>query len=489
MRGGNMYDSVKIAYIGGGSRQWAYTFMADLALAENLSGEIALYDIDMDAAARNAKIGSYVNQNPKTKSRFAYKLYERIEKALENADFVIISILPGTFKEMRSDVHTPEKYGIYQSVGDTVGPGGILRSMRTVPVYEMFAAKIRDICPSAWVINFTNPMSVCTKTLYDVFPQIKAFGCCHEVFHAQDFLTCVLKETMGIKADRKQIYTDACGINHFTWITEASYGNTDLLALLPDFIEKFYDEGYYEGAERFAFRYDTFAYGNKVKLNLYRKYGVLAAAGDRHIAEFLPNTWYLNSPEAVKEWQFGLTTVDFREKQLAQRIAESIEMSEGKKEFPVTKSGEEAVELMKALMGHTSVISNVNMPNCGQMPQMPLGSIVETNCIFSNNQVKPIVSNPLPAAVASLVYRNCANIDTAYEGIKERNLSKIYTAFADQPLCGTLTMDESFELFREMCFNTKEYLEPYFELDASYCHSITLSCVSNAESSLHTEIL
>lgn len=460
-----MGDLIKIAYIGGGSKQWARKFMADLAVEEGLGGEIALYDIDVEAAERNLRIGSYVNQDERTKSKFEYKLYEHIEDALESADFVIISILPGTFKEMRSDVHAPEKYGVYQSVGDTVGPGGVLRAMRTVPIYEDFASKIRDICPDAWVINFTNPMSICTKTLYDVFPQIKAFGCCHEVFHAQDFLTCVLKEIKGISVNRKQIYTDACGINHFTWITEARYRDIDLLSLLPEFIERFYEEGYYEGEDRFAFRYDTFAYGNKVKLDLYMKYGVLGAAGDRHLAEFMPCTWYLKDPETVKKWQFGLTTVDFREKQQAELISESIEMAEGKKTFPVVKSDEEAVQLMKAIMGYETVVSNVNMPNLGQMPQMPLGSIVETNCVFSNGQVKPVVSKELPTAVANLVYRNCVNIDTTYEGIKERNLGKIYAAFANQPLCGALSMDELMALFKEMCYNTEKYIAPYFKLE------------------------
>lgn len=462
-----MNRKIKIAYIGGGSKQWAYTFMSDLAVAENLSGEIALYDIDMEAAGRNARIGAYINKDSRTKSVFEYKLCGRLEDALEGADFVVISILPGTFKEMRSDVHAPEKYGIYQSVGDTAGPGGVLRAMRTVPIYEEFAGKIKDICPEAWVINFTNPMSICTKALYDVFPQIKAFGCCHEVFHAQEFLTCVLKEIRGIKVHRSQIYTDASGINHFTWITEAKYQNIDLLALLPEFMERFYEEGYFEqeGKDRFAFREDPFAYGNKVKMDMYRKYGVLAAAGDRHLAEFMPGRWYLKDPDTVKEWQFNLTTVDFREKQQAERIAASIEMAEGRREFPVVPSGEEAVSLMKALMGFQTVVSNVNIPNQGQMPQMPLGSIVETNCVFSNDQVKPVVSRPLPGAALNLVYRCCANVDTAYEGIKERNLEKIYTAFANQPLCDTLTMAQSRELFGEMCHNTREYLAPYFELD------------------------
>jgi len=465
-----MQREIKICYIGGGSKLWARIFMADLALEEGLSGEIALYDIDMEAAGRNAKIGGYINQNPDTKSKFTYKVYEKLEDALKNATFVLLSILPGTLKEMHSDVHTPERYGVYQSVGDTAGPGGVLRAMRTVPMYEEFAGKIRDICPKAWVINFTNPMSICVKTLYDVFPEIKAFGCCHEVFHAQELLTVMLKELRGIDVDRTQITTDASGVNHFTWITEAKYQDMDLLALVPEFAEKFGEEGYFErkGEDRFAFRNNVFAYGNKMKFDLFEKYGALAAAGDRHIAEFLPNSWYLKDPETVKEWQFNLTTVDFREKDQEQKIADTIEMAEGRKEFPVKKSGEEAVAMLKALLGFGTVVTNVNMPNLGQMPQMPLYSIVETNCVFSNDMVSPVMSKPLPTGVKNLVYRCCINIDTTYEGIKERNLEKIFQAFVNQPLCNCLTMEQAKELFREMCFATRKYLDPYFNLESYF---------------------
>lgn len=461
-----MQKNIKIAYIGGGSKQWARVFMSDLALTQDLSGEIALYDIDMEAASRNARIGERINRDPAVRSVFRYTLCPRLEDALRNADFVIISILPGSFREMRSDVHAPEKYGVYQPVGDTVGPGGVLRAMRTVPVYEEFARKIRDICPKAWVLNFTNPMSICTKALYDVFPGIKAFGCCHEVFHTQTFLTKVLRETRGIEVSRRDIYADASGINHFTWITEAKYRDIDLLALLPEFMDRFYEEGYYEGGDRFAFHTDPFAYGNKVKLDLFRRYGALAAAGDRHLVEFLSNQWYLKDPQTVRDWQFNLTTVDYRERQQAERVAETIEFANGTKPFPLQKSAEEAADLLKALLGFHTIVSNVNYPNRGQMPQMPLGSIVETNCVFSNDQVKPIVSRELPLPAANLVYRNCANIDTAYQGIKERNLDLIFSAFVNQPLCASLTVEQCRELFREMCRNTSACLSPYFDLSA-----------------------
>ena len=103
-----MKKYIKIAYIGGGSKQWARVFMSDLAVSEDLSGQIALYDLDLEAAHRNAAIGARINQNPAAKSHFDYIVCPRLEDALEGADFVIISILPGTFREMRSDVHAPE---------------------------------------------------------------------------------------------------------------------------------------------------------------------------------------------------------------------------------------------------------------------------------------------------------------------------------------------------------------------------------------------
>ncbi len=178
---GKMTD-VQIAYIGGGSRGWAWTFMTDLALEKELAGTVRLYDIDEQAAVSNALIGNHLMERPEAKGDWRFVVSHSLEEALTGSDFVIISILPGTFDEMAVDVHLPERLGIWQSVGDTAGPGGMIRALRTIPMFVTIAEAIRDHAPQAWVINYTNPMSLCVKTLYETFPQIKAFGCCHEVF-------------------------------------------------------------------------------------------------------------------------------------------------------------------------------------------------------------------------------------------------------------------------------------------------------------------
>lgn len=454
--------TIKIAYIGGGSKLWAQSFMRDLALAEGIGGEVALYDIDLPAARRNQEIARRLHNLPQAVSRFTYTVSRSLDEALTGADFVLISILPGTFREMHSDVHAPESYGIYQSVGDTVGPGGVLRAMRTVPIYEDFALAIKACCPDAWVFNLTNPMSACVKALYDTFPQIKAFGCCHEVFHTQDFLCCVLREMTGIRAQRRDIYTDASGINHFTWITEAKYQGYDLLSLLPGFMEKFYETGYYEHGPADQWEHDYFAYGNRVKMDLFRRYGALAAAGDRHLAEFLPRAWYLASPETAHSWHFSLTPVSYREQNQTQKEAEGAAMASGALPVTLAPSGEELVRLLRALCGLDTVVSNVNLPNAGQMPGLPLGSIVETNCVFTNGLVKPVVSKPLPAGALALVQRNCANIDLLCDSIKKRDMNGIFAAFVGQPLCDSLSPTNARTLFSVMCRNTIGYLAPFF---------------------------
>ena len=460
---------IKIAYLGGGSKAWARVFMTDLALAEGLCGEIALYDIDVSAAELNQRIGAVINRSPETVSKWDYRVYTEIGEALDGADFVACSILPGTFDEMESDVHLPEEYGIYQAVGDTVGPGGILRAMRTVPIYEGFAREIKAHCPQAWVINLTNPMTACTKTLYDVFLEIKAFGCCHEVFHAQEFLCCVAHEVLGVpRPSRREMVIDACGVNHFTWITEANYNGRDMLAVLPEFIDRFYEKGYCEhlGVEPDDFKEDPFRYGNKVKMDLFRRFGVLAAAGDRHLVEFMDRSWYLKNKADAESWLYHLTTVGYRKQDRINKINQSHRIADGEEEIKVVKSDEEVVELMKALLGLIPpMVSNANTLNVGQMAGMPAGAVVETNCVFSHNSVKPIVAKPLPGDVNALVLRNAQNIENAYYGIKNRDFRQIFEAFVNQPLCSGLALSDARELFLRMVKATDNYLRDYFPLE------------------------
>ncbi|ADD02978.1 glycoside hydrolase family 4 [Thermoanaerobacter italicus Ab9] len=447
---GDKVEGIKIAYIGGGSRGWAWRLMSDLALEQSLSGTVYLYDIDYEAAKTNEIIGNNL------KSQWEYKSVDSMEEALKGADFVIISILPGTFNEMMSDVHTPEKFGIYQSVGDTTGPGGLFRALRTIPLYVEFANKIKKYCPEAWVINYTNPMALCVKTLYETFPKIKAFGCCHEVFSTQNLIAKAAKEIEGIECSREDIRTNVLGINHFTWIDKATYKNIDLIPVYKKFVEKYFESGY---EDRGDWKESYFNSANKVKFDLFNKYGIIAAAGDRHLAEFIPFFGYLENPEAVAKWKFHLTPVSWRIKNREELIKKSKKMAKGEEKFEIEPSGEEGVKQMKALLGLGDLITNVNLPNRGQMEGVEFNTVVETNAFFTKDRVQPIISGKLPDTVNMLLSPHVLNQKMIFEAAIKKDKELVFHAFLNDPFVRKLTYSDAKKLFNEMFDNAREYLK------------------------------
>ncbi|MBR2810758.1 MAG: alpha-glucosidase/alpha-galactosidase, partial [Solobacterium sp.] len=400
--------NLNIAYIGGGSRGWAWGFMMDLAMDPDMCGTVSLYDIDRPAAKRNEIIGSRISARPEAASRWVYRTVDTLAEALEGADFVVISILPATFDEMESDVHAPEKYGVYQPVGDTVGPGGFMRAMRTIPMFVTIAEAIRDHAPDAWVINYTNPMSLCVRTLYEVFPDIHAFGCCHEVFGTQNLLCAILESEYGISGVRRQdLRTTVTGINHFTWLTKATYQGTDLFPLYAKFADRYYETGYLKNKDD-NWMNSHFNCAHRVKFDLFRNFGAIAAAGDRHLAEFTA-PWYTKDPETVHEWQFDLTPVSWRKEDLKERLRRSDALISGEEEPVLKASGEEGHLLIKALAGMGDMVSNVNVPNVGQIPNLPRGAVVETNALFGYQRIEPVTAGMLPENLLPLIARHVYN--------------------------------------------------------------------------------
>ena len=455
----NKVSDLKIAYIGGGSRGWAWTFMTDLSMDDSLSGTIRLYDIDESASKSNEIIGNKLTNREDTIGKWNYETSKSLEEALTGCDFAVISILPGTFDEMDSDVHLPERLGIYQSVGDTAGPGGMIRALRTIPMFVTIAEAIKKYAPEAWVINYTNPMSLCVKTLYHVFPQIKAFGCCHEVFGTQKVLKGICEEALGLKdVDRRDIHVNVLGINHFTWFDQASYKGIDLFPVYRDYIDSHYEEGYSEPDKNWA--NSTFECAHRLKFDLFRRYGLIAAAGDRHLAEFMPGAEYLKDPETTKSWKFGLTTVAWRKEDLKTRLAKSHRLVNGEEEIQLKPSGEEGILLIKSLCGLERTISNVNIPNTGlQIPNLPEDAIVETNAVFGRDSIKPIIAGSIPENVLELITPHVDNHQRILKAALTCDHTLVYEAFAADPLVkGRATEAEIKALADDMINNTIKYL-------------------------------
>ncbi len=438
---------IKITYIGGGSQQWALHLMADLALSKTLSGSMVLYDIDHAAALKNKEISGDIFNREEATGKFRVEVEDDLDKALVGSDFVVISIEPGPIEKRFIDLKIPEKYGILQSVGDTTGPGGIARAIRAVPTTADFAHHIMNVCPNAWVINYTNPMAWCTGALYAAEPDIKAIGCCHEVFHTQEMLGRWIASTYKVEQPKRHdVVLNISGVNHFTFASEAKWNGKNIL---DDFKASWpvMDKG--ELKKRALKReadQNWFECDFQVAADFLHRFGVLGAAGDRHLAEFVP--WYLISKDEVNSWGVAMTPYEWR-------VWRTHHPEDARKAFVAEKlkpSGEEGVRLIEALAGAAEDIcrTQVNMPNLGQNHDAPLGCIVESYGIISENKVETVACGALPAAVQSLEDRNLAVQRLVLEGIMTKDKAEIYSGFAIDPLIASSTRDNA-ALFDEIC--------------------------------------
>ena len=435
----------RICIIGGGSRLWAIQFIKDLAYNKMTHGTVVLHDIDHNAALNNVAVANQIFKVNDSVGRFNFIAEDDLEKALINANLVIISIEPGNIECRRGDLLLPEEYGIYQSVGDTTGPGGIMRARRALPMFFGFAKAIEKVCPNAWVINYTNPMTLCTAALYKAFPKIKALGCCHEVFHTQTFIAELVSKWFDVsKPDRREIKLDITGVNHFTWVTGATWNGLDLMPRLRALAQ---DEASYkdltEVAKRRIEEEKWFDSDHIIALSLLRDFSALGAAGDRHLAEFVP--FFLNSDENLHKYGVVRTPYKWRCEEDKRKKAKTYSDDE----LIATLSDEEGVDIMRSLMGDRTLYTNINRPNEGQISYLPKGRIVESNGFISNDSIRPVVSQDPPLAVQNMVRRVSDVQEMTLEAIWNSDNELLFSAFLLDPLM-SLSRDKARELFERM---------------------------------------
>lgn len=447
-------SELKIAYIGGGSREWARKLMIDLALCPDLSGQVALYDIDLDSAGLNEQLGNWLQDQPGVVSRWHYVAVPALEAALQGADFVVLSIQPGTLECMAQEIAIAEQHGLFFPVGDTIGAPGLVRGLRAATIYADFAHAIAAICPNAWVINYTNPLTICTRTLTRVEPRLKVFGCCHEVYATQRMLAGLVNQYHQVMPARDEIKVNVLGINHFTWIDRAFYQNVDLLELLRRHIKQPGVIRSYTRAEVESWA-DWFRSAEQVKFALFQRFGILAAAGDRHLVEFLPG--FIRSPEELFCWGVIRTPVAWRIARWRDAPQKTRDLMAGREPLLLKSTGEEGVAQIKALLGLGELVTNVNVENQGQIANLPLHAVVETNAHFSRDEVRPISAGALPTGIQSLIARHVTNQELIIEAALQRDQDLAFQAVFNDPANG-LPLDEAWEMFNQLLQVGREFL-------------------------------
>jgi alpha-galactosidase len=427
--------------------------MSDLALCPHLTGQLVLYDIDYPAAATNVKVANDIFGRSDAQTTFRTTAVRSPAAALRGADFVVCSIEPGPVTMRYADLEIPARYGIIQPVGDSTGPGGIMRALRCIPTKAHYAHLVMKYCPKAWVINYTNPMTLCTAAFYAAEPQIKAFGCCHEVFGTQGFLSSQVQKWYGVRRPKRHdIVLDIAGVNHFTFATAASWRGRDLFPRLRKMVAAkgaFADKT--SAARARKRKGQWFGSEKLIALDFFRRFGALGAAGDRHLAEFVP--WYLTSERDLHRWGVVLTPYSWRLARGRQRRRNTTYSR-----ATLNPSGEEGVAQMMALLGLQSLDTNVNLPNVGQMRDAPMGAVVETYASFRRDSVKPLSAKPLPPGVGTLVQRVASVQQMTLEAALNRDIDLAFQAMLNDPLVNIPT-DKARKMFTEMLRHTRSTLK------------------------------
>lgn len=454
------YTELKIAYLGGGSRDWARKLMIDLALCPELGGQLALYDIDQAAACLNEQLGNWLQDQSGVVSRWKYEAVPTLEEALRGADLVVISIQPGTLEVMAEEIAIAEEYGSFFPVGDTSGAPGLIRGLRSATIYTEFAWAMAAICPNAWIINYTNPMTICTRTLTHVEPRLKVFGCCHEVYATQRMLAGVVSQYLDAAPTRAEIKVNVLGINHFTWIDRAFYQDVDVLHLLRDHLTRPGVIRSYtrEEVESWA---DWFRSADQVKFALWQRFGILAAAGDRHLVEFLPG--FTRSPEELFRWGVIRTPVAWRIERWRNAPQKTRDLMAGREPLMLQATGEEGVAQIKALLGLGDIVTNVNVRNQGQIPNLPLHAVVETNAHFSRDEVRPLAAGELPAGLQPIIAQHVANQEMIVEAALTRDRDLAFQAVYHDP-ANRLAIDRTWEMFKRLLAASRDFL-PGWSID------------------------
>jgi alpha-galactosidase/6-phospho-beta-glucosidase family protein len=443
--------SLRIVIIGGGSFNWTPELVRDLVVQPELQeSTIVLEDTDPQALDLTYSFSQKLISSQKSSCKI--EKTTSLQSALLGADVVIVTITTGGLEAMRADIEIPEKYGIYQSVGDTVGPGGLSRALRNIPVMVEIAKTMESVCPDAWLLNYTNPMStLCRAVARET--KIKVAGLCHEYLDGLKFL----ERLFNIPAEDLEI--KLAGINHLLWLLDLEVNGVSGLPQLKLLTKKVLEEGAISVINGLPAQLVDHGL---VKASLFQVYNALPMAGDRHAAEFFP--FFLSSgAEYGKRFGLVLTHIDDRfqwrtdsEKLIHKLMDDDVEMQT----YLKSDSGESAPQICVVLASEKPYKGILNLPNKGQISNLPDDVIVETLGVLDENGAFGLHAGPLLNPILNIVQNHVLNQELIVEAALSGDRKLALQALVNDPLVFDIGSSEV--MLDEMLLANRSYLPKFF---------------------------
>ncbi|MFW6308817.1 MAG: alpha-glucosidase/alpha-galactosidase [bacterium] len=433
----------KITFMGAGSTVFAKNVLGDCMLTPALSeAEYALYDIDEQRLEDSQKMLENINLNcNENKAVIKSYLGEKNRKeALKDADYVVNAIQVGGYEPCTvTDFEVPKKYGLRQTIGDTLGIGGIFRSLRTIPVMLDFARDMEEVCPDAWFLNYTNPMSMLTGAMLRA-TDINTVGLCHSV------QVCASHLLESLDMDTDNIQWKVAGINHMAWLLEITRNGKDLY---PEIKKRAFEQGNIPDHDR-------------VRFEMMKRFGYYVTESSEHNAEYLPYFIKDQYPELIDKFNIPLDEYPRRcEKQIENWENMREDLVENKN-IEHTRTHEYASYIMEAMETDKPYKIGGNVMNSGLIPNLPEKACVEVPCLVDRSGVTPCYVGELPPQLAALNRTNI-NVDLlTIEAALTRKKEYIYqAALLDPHTAAELSIDEITSLVDDMIDAHGDWLPEY----------------------------
>lgn len=438
-------DRMRIAFIGAGSLVFTKRVITDLLSFPALSDcVLALMDIDEKRLRYAEKVARRIIRETRTAAKV--ESFTDRRSALENADYVFVTILVDGFEGFRRELEIPMQYGVDQAIGDTTGPGGVMRAQRTIPVMVDIARDIeRYGRPGALMLNYTNPMhmlgwAICQET------DVNYVGLCHSVQGTTELIARVL----GVPDDEMEHWV--AGINHQAWVLEFKHKGRSLI----DQIRKRADDL-------------DFYQEEPVRCEMCRQLGYFVTESSHHNSEYVP--WFRARPEILAKYlpggvsDYGRTLNEYGQKR-DQWEDLMKDLASDKTPLDLTRSHEYGGSIVNAIQTNVPFRFNGNVKNTGLITNLTEGCSVEVPCVADASGITPLHVGDMPAQLAAVNMMNVSVHKLSVLAAKHKDPELVFQALACDPLtAAVLSLQQIRDMTREMLEAQQKLLPGYGKLD------------------------
>jgi alpha-galactosidase/6-phospho-beta-glucosidase family protein len=456
--------SARVVIVGGGSYHWAPRLLCDFANTPSLHDAcVVLHDLDAERVQLMEQLGGEIARRRGIPLQATSELDRG--QALSGADFVITCFSVGGFESMQHDIDIPRRFGIRQPIGDSVGPGGVLRALRSVPVMLEIARDVERIAPDAWLVNVTNPLTALCRSVTRETP-LKTVGLCNE------WVGATFNLSLALDCGMQDLDPVLGGVNHYPIATELRIGDADAFARLRSLL----DHPEQAAAEPIwmdppaAMHWTKVSAGdfwskldvlenNRVRFEILRRFGVFPGSGDHHSVEFMPGFAHPGN-DYGRDWRVHHYGMEGHRADAAADV-EHYESIRDASDVTAMPSGELVANLLDGIVTGTARSLPVNLPNQGNVTNLPDASVVEIIGVADGSGVRGRDRATVPGIMGEFLRRINVVQEWTVEAALSGDRTLVLEAMMADPMAGQLAYDDIVSMTDEMLAATARWL-PHF---------------------------